>query len=107
VHIAAVVLIVVSRSPTSLQRFGVPAPTRFSIDDERSFIRTAELSSIAVVDGVLSALADSSSIRIKKRAAVARLWQRLQAEYAALGRQLGRLVPLSAEQATQLRHHGT
>jgi hypothetical protein len=60
-----------------------------SIDDERSLIRTDKLSSSAVVDRVGSALADPSSIRIKTHAAVARLRQRLQAEYAALGRDLG------------------
>jgi polysaccharide pyruvyl transferase WcaK-like protein len=60
-----------------------------SIDDERSLIRTDEVSSVAVIDRVRSALADSSSIRIKTRAAVARLRQRLQVEYAAVGRQLG------------------
>ena len=60
-----------------------------SIDDERSLIRTDELSSVAVIDRVHSALADSSSIRIKTRAAVARLRQRLRAEYAAVGRRLG------------------
>ena len=60
-----------------------------SIDDERSLIRTDELSSVAVVDRVTEALADSSNIRAKTRAAVARLRQRLQAEYADLGRHLG------------------
>ena len=60
-----------------------------SIDDERSLIRTDELDSAAVVDRVGSALADSSNIRIKTRAAVARLRQRLLAEYASLARQLG------------------
>jgi hypothetical protein len=60
-----------------------------SIDDERSLIRTDQLTSTAVVDRVESALADSSNIRLKTRAAVARLQQRLKAEYAALGRQLG------------------
>ena len=60
-----------------------------SIDDERSLIRTDELSSVAVVDRVTEALADSSNIRVKTRAAVARLRQRLQAEYADLGRHLG------------------
>jgi hypothetical protein len=60
-----------------------------SIDDERSLIRTDELSSVAVVDSVGSAFADSANIRIKTRAAVARLRQRLQAEYAALALQLG------------------
>lgn len=55
-----------------------------SIDDERSLIRTDEVSSAAVVDRVGSALADSSDIRTKTRAAIARLRQRLEAEYAAL-----------------------
>ena len=60
-----------------------------SIDDERSLIRTDKLTSVAVVDRVTEALADSSNIRVKTRAAVARLRQRLQAEYADLGRHLG------------------
>jgi hypothetical protein len=60
-----------------------------SIDNERSLIRTDELRGADVVDRVGSALADSSNIRIKTRAAVARLRQRLQAEYATLGHQLG------------------
>ena len=60
-----------------------------SIDDERSLIRTDKLSSVAVVDRVTEALADSSNIRVKTRAAVARLRQQLQAEYADLGRHLG------------------
>jgi polysaccharide pyruvyl transferase WcaK-like protein len=60
-----------------------------SIDDERSLIRTDELSSVAVVDRVAEALADSSNIRTKTRAAVAGLQQRLVAEYADLRRQLG------------------
>jgi hypothetical protein len=60
-----------------------------SIDDERSLIRTDKLSSTAVVDRVGSALADSSSIRTNTHAAVARLRQRLQDEYAVLGTQLG------------------
>ncbi|MGA7054556.1 MAG: polysaccharide pyruvyl transferase family protein [Mycobacterium sp.] len=60
-----------------------------SIDDERSLIRTDKLSSIAVVDRVAEALADSSNIRTKTRVAVAGLRQRLQAEYAALGSRLG------------------
>jgi polysaccharide pyruvyl transferase WcaK-like protein len=60
-----------------------------SIDDERSLIRTDELSSAAVVDRVGSTLADASKIRLKTRAAVANLRQRLQAEYAALASQLG------------------
>jgi hypothetical protein len=60
-----------------------------SIDDERSLIRTDQLSSAAVVDGVGAALADSAAIRTKTRTAVATLRQRLAAEYAALGRHLG------------------
>lgn len=60
-----------------------------SIDDERSLIRTDELSSTAVVDRVAGALAESSTIRVKTRAAVTQLRQRLQGEYATLGRQLG------------------
>jgi polysaccharide pyruvyl transferase WcaK-like protein len=55
-----------------------------SVDDERSLIRTDKLTSAAVVDRVGSALADSSNIRIKTRTAVARLRQRLRAEYSAL-----------------------
>jgi polysaccharide pyruvyl transferase WcaK-like protein len=60
-----------------------------SLDDERSLIRTDKLSSVAVIDRVTDALADSSNIRMKTRAAVAGLRQRLLAEYADLGRQLG------------------
>jgi polysaccharide pyruvyl transferase WcaK-like protein len=61
-----------------------------SIDDERSLIRTDNLSSGAVVDRVHDALADSSDIRNKTDAAVGRLRRRLEAEYAALGNRLGR-----------------
>jgi len=60
-----------------------------SIDDERSLLRTDQLSSSAVVEGVHAALADSTNIRTKKHAAVDALRRRLQDEYAALGRQLG------------------
>ncbi len=60
-----------------------------SIGDERSLIRTDEVSGFVVVDRVAGALADSANIRIKTRAAVASLRQRLQAEYAAVGSQLG------------------
>lgn len=60
-----------------------------SIDDERSLIRTDQLSSAAVVDCVGAAVADSAAIRSKTNAAVARLRQRLEAEYAAVGRNLG------------------
>jgi polysaccharide pyruvyl transferase WcaK-like protein len=64
-----------------------------SIDDERSLIRTDKLSAAAVVDRVVEALADSSNIRLKTRAAVAGLQQRLRAEYADLARHLGLDVP--------------
>lgn len=60
-----------------------------SIDDERSLIRTDELTSGAVVDGVQSAFAESSAIRTKTLAAVGRLRQRLEGEYLSLHRQLG------------------
>ena len=60
-----------------------------SIDDERSLLRTDEVTSAAVVDRVGSTLADSATIRTKTRTAVAHLRQRLQAEYGALGRHLG------------------
>jgi polysaccharide pyruvyl transferase WcaK-like protein len=60
-----------------------------SIDDERSLIRTDKLSDAAVVDRVAETLADSSNIRLKTRAAVAGLQQRLRAEYADLARHLG------------------
>jgi polysaccharide pyruvyl transferase WcaK-like protein len=60
-----------------------------SINDERSLIRTDKLSSSALVDCVGSALADSSDIRNKTQAAVEKLRQRLQTEYAAVRNQLG------------------
>jgi polysaccharide pyruvyl transferase WcaK-like protein len=60
-----------------------------SIDDERSLIRTDELSAGAVVERVSAALTDAAAIRIKTRAAVERLRRRLEAEYAAVGRDLG------------------
>jgi polysaccharide pyruvyl transferase WcaK-like protein len=60
-----------------------------SINDERSLIRTDEVSSAAVVDRVVDAVTNSSNIRMKTRAAVEGLRQRLHAEYTALGRQLG------------------
>jgi len=60
-----------------------------SIDDERSLIRTDELTSAALVDRVHNTLADSAEIRTKTRAAVAHLRQRLEVEYAALARKLG------------------
>ena len=60
-----------------------------SIDDERSLLRTDKLTHGAVVDAVLGAFADSSSIRANTHAAVEGLRQRLQAEYSVLARQLG------------------
>jgi polysaccharide pyruvyl transferase WcaK-like protein len=60
-----------------------------SIDDERSLIRTDELSSAAVVDRVDGALTDAQNIRVKTRTAVARLRHCLQSQYAALGGELG------------------
>jgi polysaccharide pyruvyl transferase WcaK-like protein len=60
-----------------------------SIDNAQFLIRTDELSAAAVVDRVGSALADSSNIRIKTRAAVTHLRQRLETEYATLRGQLG------------------
>jgi polysaccharide pyruvyl transferase WcaK-like protein len=60
-----------------------------SIDNAQFLIRTDELSAAAVVDKVGSALVDSSNIRIKTRAAVTHLRQRLQTEYATLRQQLG------------------
>jgi polysaccharide pyruvyl transferase WcaK-like protein len=64
-----------------------------SIDDERSLIRTDKLTGAAVVDRVTEALADSSNIRLKTRAAVSGLQQRLRDEYADLARHLGLDVP--------------
>lgn len=60
-----------------------------SIDDERSLIRTDQLSHVAVVDRVAETLADASNIRAKTDAAVTCLRHRLHAEYATLGRHLG------------------
>jgi polysaccharide pyruvyl transferase WcaK-like protein len=60
-----------------------------AIDDEQSLVRTDEVSSAAVVDRVLDAIANSSNIRSRKRTAVAHLKQRLEGEYADLARQLG------------------
>lgn len=60
-----------------------------AIDDERSLVRTDQVTSAAVVDRVLDAIRNSSNIRSGKRAAVARLKQRLEGEYADLTRQLG------------------
>ena len=60
-----------------------------AIDDERSLIRTDEVSSAAVVDRVLDAIANSPDIRSRKRAAVAGLKQRLHNEYGDLAAELG------------------
>ena len=60
-----------------------------SIGNERSLIRTDQLTSGDVVDRVTGALADSAAIRINTRAAVTTLRQRLEAEYGTLGRHLG------------------
>lgn len=77
-----------------------------SIDDERSLIRTDKLNSDTVVDRVFETLADSTNIRAKTRDAVERLRPRLQAEYAALGRQLGLRVgtPGKEEKGTHAGH---
>lgn len=59
-----------------------------AIDNEQSLIRTDKLTSTAVVDSVADAVANASNIRIKTRAAVAALRQRLQTEYAGLAAEL-------------------
>jgi polysaccharide pyruvyl transferase WcaK-like protein len=60
-----------------------------SIDDERSLLRTDQVSSTSVVDRVLSALADAPAIRTRTRGAVDLLRRRLHAEYATLEGRLG------------------
>jgi len=60
-----------------------------SIDDERSLLRTDRVRSDAVVETVQDALANSTSIRTKKQAAVDRLRRRLRCEYASVRTQLG------------------
>jgi polysaccharide pyruvyl transferase WcaK-like protein len=60
-----------------------------SIDDERSLIRTDELTSAQVVDRVRDTLVDASNIRATKAAEVARLRERLQAEYGSVAGHLG------------------
>ncbi|WP_231973728.1 MULTISPECIES: polysaccharide pyruvyl transferase family protein [unclassified Mycobacterium] len=60
-----------------------------SIDDERSLVRTDQVSAGSLVERLLDALANAPQIRTSTRAAVGRLRQRLDTEYAALGRQLG------------------
>lgn len=53
-----------------------------SIDDEASLIRTDKLTAATLLDQVNAALAESATIRARKRAAVSVLRQRLLAEYA-------------------------
>jgi hypothetical protein len=60
-----------------------------SIGDERSLLRTDEVSVGAVVERVQSALTDSATIRTNTRSAVGLLRDRLQTEYGAVRRQLG------------------
>ncbi|WP_445169033.1 polysaccharide pyruvyl transferase family protein [Mycolicibacterium sp. Dal123E01] len=60
-----------------------------SIDDERSLIRTDEVTGAAVIDRVGSTLADSAAIRTKTHAIVTGFRQRLKAEYATLAHELG------------------
>ncbi|MBB3606739.1 hypothetical protein FHT40_006432 [Mycolicibacterium sp. BK556] len=60
-----------------------------SIDDEASLIRTDQVTGAAVVDRVLGSLADATTIRAAKHAAVDRLRTQLESEYGALRRQLG------------------
>lgn len=60
-----------------------------AIDDERSLVRTDEVSSGAVVDRVFDAIGNAPSIRSRKHTAVARLKRRLEGEYAELARELG------------------
>lgn len=55
-----------------------------SIDDERSLIRTDQVTAGAVVERLLGALDDGTAIRAGKRAAVDRLRDQLGLEYAAL-----------------------
>ncbi|TDO17039.1 polysaccharide pyruvyl transferase WcaK-like protein [Mycobacterium sp. BK086] len=59
-----------------------------SIDDEASLIRTDQVTGAAVVDRVLGSLADATTIRAAKHAAVDRLRTQLESEYGALRRQL-------------------
>jgi hypothetical protein len=60
-----------------------------SIQDERSLIRTDQVTSGALVERVQTALADSANIRMTTRAAVDALQQRLRAEYAYARGELG------------------
>jgi polysaccharide pyruvyl transferase WcaK-like protein len=60
-----------------------------SIDDERSLIRTDQLTGGEVVDLMLGTLADATRIRVGKAAAVTRLRKRLHGEYASVAASLG------------------
>lgn len=62
-----------------------------SIDDERSLLRTDQVSAAAVVDRVGAAIADSPTIRTKTHSAVDRLRESIEAEYSALRAQLDRV----------------
>jgi polysaccharide pyruvyl transferase WcaK-like protein len=60
-----------------------------SIDDERSLIRTDQVTATNVVDNVLAALADAPAIRIRTKAAVERLQQRLRDDYSVVRQSVG------------------
>ncbi|AKS33297.1 polysaccharide pyruvyl transferase family protein [Mycolicibacterium goodii] len=64
-----------------------------SIGDERSLIRTDELTASAVVERVLAALDDAVAIRAGTGAAVDELRTRLHADYGILRTDLGLSVP--------------
>jgi polysaccharide pyruvyl transferase WcaK-like protein len=64
-----------------------------SVDDERSLIRTDQLTSSAVVERVHAAIADTPAIKGKVLGAVTELRKRLSADYAGVRSQLG--VPSS------------
>jgi polysaccharide pyruvyl transferase WcaK-like protein len=60
-----------------------------SIDDERSLIRTDELTAAAVIDNTLNALQNAEDIRMRTRSAVSILQKRLESEYADARTQMG------------------
>jgi polysaccharide pyruvyl transferase WcaK-like protein len=60
-----------------------------SIGAEQSLIRTDQVTKLAVVDRITSALADAPAIRAKTLANVQQLRKRLRADYSDLGRHLG------------------
>jgi polysaccharide pyruvyl transferase WcaK-like protein len=64
-----------------------------SIDDERSLIRTDQLTGAEVVDRMNATFADASHIRASKAAAVTRLRNRLHGEYASVAANLGLQAP--------------